>query len=173
MAECLDKLEQMQEKNPTVFPKLVIQDLWEELHWRFWEELREQLRMIKRGMQRDNPQRQEIAFYACMPGSDGASVLQLPEAFDLDSPTGWFQSAVMPMIERKHQHAMWGLTWDGSKNSRKEKAGGRTKEKQKQAGDTEDADEDGAETGEYRSGEVTPSSPEVLPSRQGPRGYRG
>ena len=40
LGKCLADLEQIQEDHPTVFPREVVMDIWEELHWRFWEEIR-------------------------------------------------------------------------------------------------------------------------------------
>ena len=35
LSTCLDELERMQEENPTMLPRPVVHDIWEELHWRF------------------------------------------------------------------------------------------------------------------------------------------
>ena len=47
MTQCATKLEQMHDDHPTPFPREVIKDIWEELCWRFWEELRETLRALR------------------------------------------------------------------------------------------------------------------------------
>ena len=48
LTQCIDGLERLHEEHPTIFPKAVVQDTWEELHWRCWEELKEIARALKR-----------------------------------------------------------------------------------------------------------------------------
>eukprot|EP00972_Heterocapsa_arctica_P063249 9330818-Heterocapsa_arctica.AAC.1 len=78
----------MQEEHPTAFPRAAVQDFWEELHWRFWEELKETLRQLKREVGRENLRRSDIALYALTPGADGAAWLRLPNVFDLHDQRG-------------------------------------------------------------------------------------
>eukprot|EP00972_Heterocapsa_arctica_P015949 2351658-Heterocapsa_arctica.AAC.1 len=73
----------MQEESPSAFPK-AIQEFWEELRWRFWEELKETLRKIKHEVGRENLRRSDIAEYALAPGADGQARLKLPNVFDLN-----------------------------------------------------------------------------------------
>ena len=47
--------------------------MWEELHWRFLEELKEELRKIKRQAGRESMTLQDLKFYALMPDKDGTS----------------------------------------------------------------------------------------------------
>jgi len=67
MMACLEELAALQEEQPTMLPKQVAQDIWEELHWRFWEEVREALRQMRREIGRDSATREQLAFCALMP----------------------------------------------------------------------------------------------------------
>ena len=99
------------QRMPHRWPLTVAQEVWEELHWRFFEELREVLRLLKKEAQRETLTQQEITFHALLPGPDG---LQLPKTFDLLNPDGWFKNEVEPRIERRQERALWRLTWDGT-----------------------------------------------------------
>ena len=60
MAQCTADLERLHEEHPTTFPREVIKDIWEELCWRFWEELRETLRALRQAAGRDNLRKTEL-----------------------------------------------------------------------------------------------------------------
>ena len=121
---CLEGLERLHDDHPTVFPKPIIQDTWEELHWRFWEELKEVMRALKREVGRDSLRRSDIILFALTPGADGTAWLKLPATFSLDSTAGWFRASILPRIERKHQRALWDLTWKTPKPAAPPRAGG-------------------------------------------------
>ena len=103
---------------PHKWPLQVLIDVWEELHWRFLEELKEELRKIKRQAGRESMTLQDLKFYALMPDEDGKPPLELPQTFDLRRPEGWFMSEVMPRIERRQERMLWKMTWEGSGKSR-------------------------------------------------------
>ena len=88
---------------PLKWPLQVIV-VWEELHWRFFEELKEEHRpRVTLGI---------LKFYALMPDELGNPPLQLPRTLDLRFPEGWFMSEVMPRIERR-ERMLWKMTWEG------------------------------------------------------------
>ena len=124
MTGCLEGLERLHDDHPTVFPKPIIQDTWEELHWRFWEELKEVMRALKREVGRDSLRRSDIILFALTPGADGTAWLKLPATFSLDSTAGWFRASILTRIERKHQRALWDLTWKTPKPAAPPRAGG-------------------------------------------------
>ena len=88
MTACLEELAALQEEQPTMLPRQVAQDIWEELHWRFWEEVREALRQMRRELGRDSATSEQLAFCALMPGPTGAPRFTIPQTFDLNSTTG-------------------------------------------------------------------------------------
>ena len=90
------------------WPLNVVMDVWEELHWRFFEELKDVLRLL-----RETLTLQEIRFHALLPGPDGQAWLTLPSTFDLTNPEGWFKTELEPRITRKQDRTLWRLTWDG------------------------------------------------------------
>ena len=83
MTQCAADLEKLHDDHPTVFPKEIIKNMWEELCWRFWEELRETLRALRQAVGRDNLRRNDLIMHALTPGADGRAWLRLPNTFDL------------------------------------------------------------------------------------------
>lgn len=103
---------------PHRWPLQVLCEVWEELHWRFVEELKTELRKIKGLSGRESMTLADLKFYALMPDERGAPPLQLPRTFDLHHPDGWFVSEVLPRIERRQERMLWKLTWEGAAKSR-------------------------------------------------------
>ena len=98
-------------ETPHKWPLQVLCEVWEELHWS--EELKGELRKIKKLAGRETMTLQDLKFYALMPDSEGQPPLQLPTTFDLKNPTGWFATEVLPRIERRQERMLWKLTWEG------------------------------------------------------------
>lgn len=121
---------------PHQWPLTVMMDCWEELHWRFLEELKDVLRRLKTEAGRESMTLNEVKFHALMPDASGQAWLQLPDTFDLENPTSWFATEVKPRIERRQDRALWKLTWEGA--GRREKgaahAGARDGEEQTKGG---------------------------------------
>ena len=114
---------------PHQWPLTILMDCWEELHWRFAEELKEVLRTLKRDAGRETMTLNEVKFHALMPDASGYAWLQLPNTFDLEDPNSWFATEVKPRIERKQDRALWRLTWEGpGKRDRGAPAGAREEE---------------------------------------------
>ena len=115
-------------ETPHKWPLQVLCEVWEELHWRFCEELKAELRKIKKLAGRETMTLQDLKFYALMPDSDGQAPLQLPNTFDLKNPNGWFATEVLPRIERRQERMLWKLTWEGGGKHRVQgqSAGGET-----------------------------------------------
>jgi hypothetical protein len=103
---------------PHRWPLQVLCEVWEELHWRFVEELKTELRKIKGLSGRESMTLADLKFYALMPDERGAPPLQLPRTFDLHHPDGWFVSEVLPRIERRQERMLWKLTWEGAAKGR-------------------------------------------------------
>ena len=103
---------------PHKWPLQVLVDVWEELHWRFVEELKAELRKIKAMSGRETMTLTDLKFYALMPDEHGNPPLQLPRTFDLENPEGWFMTEVRPRIERRQERLLWKLTWEGAGKTR-------------------------------------------------------
>ena len=82
--------------------------------------------------------RSDLIAYALTPVGDGSARLKMPDVFELQSPGGWFRTAVLPRIERRQQRAVWGLTWnpgtDAVKGRGRFVAGGNREEGDERAG---------------------------------------
>ena len=125
-------LAEWHQKAPHKWPLHVVQEVWEELHWRFFEELKELLRQLKVEAKRESMTLQEIRFHALLPGPDGRAWLALPRTFDLMHPSGWFKTEVEPRIERRQERILWKLTWEGGgrRDRGAQHAGGEEREKE-------------------------------------------
>ena len=88
----LELLTRWHQEMPHKWPLQILMDVWEELHWRFIEELKELLRLLKTTAKRESMSLSEIRFHALLPGPDGHAWLVLPSTFDLMNPSGWFKA---------------------------------------------------------------------------------
>ena len=111
----LDLLAGWHQELPHKWPLQIVMDAWEELHWRFMEEMKEVLRQLKKVAKRESMSLAEIRFHALLPGPEGRAWLELPRTFDLLNPEGWFKMELEPRIERRQERALWRLTWGGDK----------------------------------------------------------
>ncbi|CAE7205713.1 unnamed protein product [Symbiodinium sp. CCMP2592] len=114
----LERLLEWHQAEPHKWPLTVLMDVWEELHWRFFEELKETLRLLKKEAGRETMSLPDIKFYALMPNASGTAWLELPRTFDLRFPDGWFMTEVLPRIERKQERMLWRLTWEGTRSAK-------------------------------------------------------
>ena len=104
---------------PHRWPLHIVMDLWEELSWRLMEDFKEILRRLKKEVGRETLTLNELRFHALLPGPDGQAWLQMPTTFDLERPDSWFQTEVIPRIERKQERLLWNLTWqNGARRER-------------------------------------------------------
>ena len=104
---------------PHRWPLHIVMDLWEELSWRLMEDFKEILRKLKKEVGRETMTLNEVRFHALLPGPDGQAWLQMPTTFDLERPDSWFQTEVIPRIERKQERLLWNLTWqNGARRER-------------------------------------------------------
>jgi len=108
-----DKLEQLNERRPHRYPRAWVFATWEELWWRWTEELKIELRRMLREMQTENPTKEELRFYALAQGPRGTTNLVMPTTFQLDDPQAYYRSVVEPRIERAYDRVMWGNAWKG------------------------------------------------------------
>lgn len=109
----MDLLAEWHMAMPHKWPLTVVMDIWEELHWRFIEEMKELVRQLKKEAARESMTLTEMRFHALLPGPDGQAWLRLPETFNIEKPGTWFQEEVIPRIERKQERLLWNLTWQG------------------------------------------------------------
>ena len=119
-----DTLAGWHQECPHKWPLAIVMEAWEELHWRFLEEIKDIIRNLKKIAKRESLSLQELRFYALLPGPDGQAWLRLPNTFDIKNPEGWFKTELEPRIERRQERALWRLTWDGGRRDRGHPAGG-------------------------------------------------
>ncbi|CAK9114808.1 unnamed protein product [Durusdinium trenchii] len=110
----LNLLSEWHLSHPHRWPLAIVIDIWEEIHWRFLEELKDVLRSLKKEIGRETISLTELKFHALLPGPDGQAWLVMPTTFDIEKPDSWFQTEVLPRIERKQDRLLlWNLTWQG------------------------------------------------------------
>ena len=117
-SHALERLLEWHHAEPHKWPLTVLMDVWEELHWRFFEELKEILRLLKKEAGRETMSLSDIKFYALLPNAAGTAWLELPRTFDLKFPEGWFMTEVLPRIERRQERMLWRLTWEGARGTK-------------------------------------------------------
>ena len=108
---------------PHKWPLNVIVDCWEELHWRFVEEVKALIHSIKKEVGRETMTLTELRFHCLMPGPEGDAWLKMPSTFDIQRPDSWFQEEVIPRIERKQERLLWNLTWQSGRKEKQPAAG--------------------------------------------------
>ena len=114
----VDLLAEWHQASPHKWPLGVIVDIWEEIHWRFVEEIKQIIRDLKKEVGRETMTLSEIKFHCLLPGVHGEAWLTMPTTFDLERPGSWFQEEIVPRIERKQERLLWNLTWQGAKKDR-------------------------------------------------------
>ena len=114
----VDLLAEWHQSSPHKWPLGVIVDIWEEIHWRFVEEVKQIIRDLKKEVGRETMTLSEIKFHCLLPGVHGEAWLTMPTTFDLERPGSWFQEEIVPRIERKQERLLWNLTWQGAKKDR-------------------------------------------------------
>ena len=112
----------MHEDKPHVFKLKWMFDLWEELNWRWWEELKIVLRDLLREMQTDSPTRDDLKFYAMAPGPDGFARLRMPSTFQLGDPSAYYLTTVLPRAQRQDELKFYQIVRQQPQKPRK--AGG-------------------------------------------------
>ena len=70
----LETLAEWHQECPHKWPLNVVMDAWEELRWRFLEEVKELIRALKKVAKRESMSQQEMKFYCmrCCPVQTGA-----------------------------------------------------------------------------------------------------
>ena len=108
---------------PHKWPLNVIVDCWEELHWRFVEEIKSLIHSLKKEVGRETLTLAELRFHCLMPGPEGEAWLKMPSTFDIQRPESWFQEEVIPRIERKQERLIWNLTWQSGRKEKQPASG--------------------------------------------------
>ena len=119
-SHALTLLLEWHQSEPHKWPLSVVSEIWEELHWRFFEELKEVLRLLKKEANRETMSLQDIKFFALLPNAEGRAWLELPRTFDLKNPDGWFTAEVLTRIERRQERILWRLTWEGGRGAKQQ-----------------------------------------------------
>ena len=101
----------MHEDDPHEYPPYVILGIWEELNWRWWEELKMELRSLLRDMDTEAPTKSELKFYALSPDEHGRPRFRFPVVFDLDGPGEYYQSVIKARVDRRLKRTMWSLVY--------------------------------------------------------------
>ena len=65
-----DRLYQLFSKVAHRYPIIWVFGVWQELNWRWWEELKVEFRSLMREMQTETPTKEELKFYALSPAED-------------------------------------------------------------------------------------------------------
>ena len=88
------------EEDEDAFPAQYCVNLWEELVGAWGEGVREERRTLCRLLGSENPRQEDVKLLALAPGEDGLPAFKFPDTFDLKSPTGYYQTVVVPKQDR-------------------------------------------------------------------------
>ena len=107
--EAAGRLLKLGEEHAHAWPLQTVLLTWDELWGRFCEELRDLERRVRREMSEECPSFERVRFFATAPGPDGDPWLRLPRTFDLEDPTEYFQTDILPRQKRLLDRACWNL----------------------------------------------------------------
>ena len=93
------------EVHPKVFPIDFIVDVWNHMNHDFADACLEGIRRIVR-IAPPGSKRDKIAKLAWRPRADGTPLWQFPDTFTIDSANGFWQSIIIPELERKMESQM-------------------------------------------------------------------
>ena len=81
---------------------------WEQLWWRWLEEVKHRVRTLLRTVGREQCKKDEFALYALTPSpDDGAALFLFPQTFDLGDPDGYFQSVQVARRTTQARRLWW------------------------------------------------------------------
>eukprot|EP00971_Amphidinium_carterae_P153660 3046823-Amphidinium_carterae.1 len=103
----LDALCRRHETDDHKYPLDFLRSAWEELAWRWVEELKEELRKCRKILGKEKMRRDELEFVALSPTSAGTAYVVYPNVFDLENPTGYYQRVVEQRLQERAQRALW------------------------------------------------------------------
>ena len=98
--EALKLLVEAHEEDEDAFPAQYCMNLWEELAGAWGEGVREERRTLCRLLGSENPRQEDVKLLALARGEDGLPAFKFPDTFDLKSPTGYYQTVVVPKQDR-------------------------------------------------------------------------
>ena len=100
-----DSLARLRENQPHVYTLAWLYNVWEELNWRWWEELKLTLKALLQEMGNGSPSREDLRFYALAPGPDGLPRLRMPTTFQLGESGAYYLTTIAPRMRRLHENA--------------------------------------------------------------------
>ena len=109
--EAADQLLALHEAEQHAWPLDLIMDLWEELWWRWSEELRELDRQALRQLGDDNPTYDRYRWAVTVTDGDDVPWLRMPRIFHLFEPEEYFMQDVLARHNRKKERALWSVVW--------------------------------------------------------------
>ncbi|CAE7233656.1 unnamed protein product [Symbiodinium sp. CCMP2592] len=118
-------LTKLGEEHSYAWPAHVIFDVWEELWARFFEELREVDRDLRRLMREESPTFDRMKFVATAPNAEGRPWLRLPGTFRLEDPREYFTTDVLDKLQRQLSRAAWAQALRGPARTGLPGGGGR------------------------------------------------
>lgn len=112
-AEAIETLYQLAEDHSDLWPTKTIIALWEELTWRYQEEIRMIVRRVLEYARRvgggDVIRKDHFKYVALLPRSDGQPWLQFPTTFRLSDENAYFLKQVMPRLRRALERKQYNL----------------------------------------------------------------
>ena len=98
---CIHKLRELNEQDEATWSLPFVSDLFEELVGVWCEGVRKGRRRLCRQLGTDTPRPDDLKLIGLSPKADGSPNFTFPDVFDLESATGYFQTVVVPLMDRK------------------------------------------------------------------------
>ena len=105
--DALAALIQRHDEDPSGPPLTELQSIWEELNWRWWEELRREFHTLRLELQVTTLSMPEFAMYALAPDGNGQARAKMPKTFDLSDPGGPYLQVILPQLQRRAEVFYW------------------------------------------------------------------
>eukprot|EP00971_Amphidinium_carterae_P242230 4809862-Amphidinium_carterae.1 len=102
-SHALENLCRKHEQDDHKYPLDFVRGAWEELVWRWFEELKEELRRCRKVLGKEKMRRDELEFIALSPTTTGGAFMNYPRVFDLEDPQGYYQRVVEQRLQEKAQ----------------------------------------------------------------------
>lgn len=94
-------------EKPHIFSVEKVIEVWEELCWKYGQEVRGAIQFIPASLGTKVARRDKLKFAAMSPGALGHPTFKWPTTFDLCSPSAYFQAEIIPKMDREFERRMW------------------------------------------------------------------
>ena len=116
----LEELCRVHENNPNKYPFEFARSAFEELWWAWIEEIKDELRKVKKLLNKDRLRKEELKMAALTPTEHGTTFFSFPDTWNLRDPLQYYQRVIEARLTKQGWRQFWQTTHKGtSLNSKK------------------------------------------------------